>query len=320
MRSDDGDKAAAIEAGEADAGKRVDVLLVERVPAMSRAKARALAEEGKVRVNGRRVRKGAVVQAGDVVTLDALPAPTDFDAAPDPGLAATLVVVHEDDALVIVDKPAGVPAHPLRPGETGTVAGALVARYPEIAGVGYRRREPGILHRLDTDTSGLLLAARDAVAFERLREALRAGLLEKRYQALVEGAIGAPRTVAVPLATDPSDARRVRACVDERDAVRLRARDAITHVVSAEPVGAAFTLVTVEAPVAGRHQIRAHLAAVGPPLAGDRLYGGPALEGLSRHFLHASEISLVHPRTGARLTARAPLPPELARALASARG
>jgi 23S rRNA pseudouridine1911/1915/1917 synthase len=319
MVTDDGVKAATIQATESDAGKRVDVLLVERVPGMSRAKARALAEQGKIRVGGRRVRKGALVRAGDVVTLDALPTPADFDATPDPVLGAALAVVHEDAHIVVVDKPAGVPAHPLRPGEVGTVAGALVARYPELAGVGYRRREPGILHRLDTDTSGLMLAARDATTFERLRLALRAGLIEKRYVALVEGALGAPRTITLPLATDPTDERRVRACVDERDTVRLGARDAITRVLVAEPVGSSFTYVTVEAPVAGRHQIRVHFAAIGHPLAGDRLYGGPALEGLTRHFLHAVELSLVHPVTGKRLCLRAPLPPELARALEQAR-
>ncbi len=299
--------------GEADAGARLDIVLVRRVPGLSRAKARTLSEDGAVRVNGRRARKGAVVVAGDVVTLAVSP-PVSLAALPDASLS--LRILHEDAHLVVLDKDAGAPSHPLRPDELGTVANALVARYPEMAGVGYGPREPGLVHRLDTDTSGVLLAARDAETFARLREALRVGAIHKRYRALVEGALVAPTTLDYPLATHPRDARRVFACVEERDAVRLRARDAATHIVEAEPIGA-FSRVRVEAPVAGRHQIRAHLAAAGHPLAGDRLYGGPAVAGLTRHFLHADTLRLEHPVTGATLHVEAPLPAELEAALAA---
>ena len=304
--------AVSFEVGPEDAGARLDVVLVRRAANMSRAKARKLTEDGKVRVNGRRARKSAVVAAGDVVTLAELAQPSDFAALPDPALP--LRIAYEDAQLVVVDKDAGVPSHPLRSDEVGTVASALVARYPEMAGVGYRGREPGLVHRIDTETSGVLLAARDVDTFDALREALHDGGVSKRYVALVEGSVAAPATLTYPLATHPRDARKVLACVDERDAVRLRARDAITHLLTAEPVGG-FTKLTIEAPVAGRHQIRAHLAAAGHPLVGDLLYGGPALDGLSRHFLHAAELTLTHPKTGKKLSVKAPLPRELEQAL-----
>src|SRR5690606_37544019 len=219
---------------EEDAGTRLDVLLVRRVEGMSRAKARRMIEEGGVRVNGRRARKGARVASGDHVHLDETPAPTDYPATPDPDLP--LVVRYEDAHLVIADKPAGVPSHPLRPDEKGTLAGALVARYPEMAHVGYAQREPGILHRLDNDTSGLLIAARSARAFELLRAMLTAGRIENRYLAVVADSPGV-RPIDAPIAPPPSDPRRVHACVDPLDRRRAKARPAVTEILRVERVG-----------------------------------------------------------------------------------
>jgi 23S rRNA pseudouridine1911/1915/1917 synthase len=304
-----------IQVSEVDAGTRLDVLLVRRVPGLSRKRARDLAESGEVRVNGRRVKKGATLAAGDVVTLPE-PTASDTGAVPDPDLP--LEVVHEDAHLVVVEKRPGVPSHPLKPGEKGTVANALLARYPEMAGVGYSPREPGIVHRLDTDTSGLLLAARSTAAFEALRDALKQGRIDKHYLALCEGWIAAPRTISYPLAPHPKDPKRVLACVDERDVLRYRARPAVTEVLTSDRAGE-MTLAKVGARPAGRHQIRAHLAAAGHPLAGDRLYGGPAIEGLGRHFLHATWISLVHPVTEQRLELSSELPADLRAALDIAR-
>lgn len=296
-----------LQVDEADDGDRLDVVLVRRVPGMSRAKARRLIAEGHVRVDGRRVRKGQPVAAGARITLAALPAPSDFPAAPDPDLP--LCVVHEDPRLVVVDKEAGVPSHPLRPDERGTVAGALVARYPEMASVGHARREPGLVHRLDNDTSGLLLAARDAAAFTFLTEALAAGRFDKRYLALCAGRLGAPRRIDFPLASRRGS-RRVVACTDPAEADRLRARRAETEVLEATPAGPSFTLATMRARSASRHQIRAHLAALGHPLVGDALYGGPPAPGLHRHFLHASHLAFPHP-DGGRLEVASPLPADL---------
>lgn len=277
-----------LEMGDGDAGERLDVVLARRVPELSRARAKALIAEGGVRVDGRLVRKSHAVAAGERVTLESLPGPEDFHAAPDPDLP--LVVLLETPRYVVVDKPAGVPSHPLKEGERGTLAGALVARYPEMRGVGYRNREPGILHRLDTDTSGVMLAARDQETFDALRALLRAGQIEKRYLARCQGVVPAPIVIDTPIATDPRDHRRARACTDAREIKRLRARPATTRILSSTPVERG-SLVEVRADNARRHQIRVHLASIGHPLLGDTLYGGPALENLDRHLLHAISIS-----------------------------
>lgn len=280
---------AELEIEEEDAGVRVDVILVRRVPELSRARAKALIEEGAVRVDGRRVKKSYIVSAGDRVTLEKTPGLVDFYAAPDSGLALDVLV--ETDGYVVVDKPAGVPTHPLKEGELGTLAGALVARYPEMRDVGYSRREPGILHRLDNDTSGVVLAARDQTTFERLREQLQEGQIEKRYLARCQGSVPAPIVIDTPIANDPRDRRRVRVCNDPREIKRLRAQPAQTEILTSTPAEHG-SLIEVRANNARRHQIRAHLASIGHPLLGDTLYGGPPLAPPNRHLLHALSIQL----------------------------
>lgn len=276
-----------LEVDEEDAGKRLDVVIAARVPNLSRGRAKAMIDEGLILVGGRRAKKSYAVSSGDRVSLTSLPGPVDFDARPDPDLAVEVLL--ETDDFVVVNKPVGVPSHPLRAGEPGTLAGALVARYPEMRGVGYRRREPGILHRLDTDTSGVMLAARNARSFETLREKLRAGQIEKRYLARCAGAVSAPDVIDAPIANDPRDRRKVKVCRDPREIKRLAAKDARTEVLRS--VEAAHgSLVELRANNARRHQIRAHMAAVGHPLLGDTLYGGPALEGIGHHLLHALSI------------------------------
>jgi len=299
----------AFEVQADEEGLRLDVVLVRRVPAMSRKKARDMVEGGEVRLNDRPTRKGGRVVKGDRVTLARAPSKSEFAARPDSSM--DLHVVHEDEFLVIIDKPAGIPSHPLREDELGTVASALVARYPEMALVGYAAREPGILHRLDTDTSGLMIAARDEETFELLRADLRTQQIDKRYRALVEGDIE-PRQIDRPIAPVPGDARRVR--VGDHDG----ARPARTEIVAVRAHGR-FREIEVSARAATRHQIRVHLASIGRPLAGDVLYGGPIVPGLTRHFLHASEIRLVHPRTGGKQAWRSALPRELEDAILRAR-
>lgn len=281
--------ALELEMGEDDAGERLDVVLARHVPELSRARAKALIAKGGVRVGGRRAKKSYAVAAGDLVTLETLPGAVDFYAAPDPSLA--LEVLLENEHFVVVDKPAGVPSHPLREGEVGTLAGALVARYPEMREVGHSKREPGILHRLDTDTSGAMLAARDQETFEVLRRQLQAGEIEKRYLARCQGIVPAPIVIDTPIANDPRDRRKVRACVDPREIKRLRAKPARTEVLTST-AAAHGSLIEVRANNARRHQIRAHLASIGHPLLGDTLYGGPALESPDRHLLHAFSITV----------------------------
>ncbi len=300
---------------DAHVGKRLDRYLVDALPELSRARARALLDEGQVRVNGRRMRKGDVVSAGDTVVIQGALPPQDFSPLPDPEVR--FEVRHEDPAVLVVDKPAGVPTHPLRPDELGTLANGLVARYPETRDVGYRKREPGVLHRLDTDTSGLVVVARNAAAFDALRDSMRAGKVTKRYLALVEGRIAAEGSIDIPLVPHRKDPKRVEAVTEH---VRLRAgtktHPALTRYRPVRPLGD-FTLVEVELESAFRHQVRVHLAAIGHPLVGDTLYRGPRLPDdlgvkLERHFLHASEVVFVHPVTGAETRVTSPLPEDLA--------
>lgn len=290
---------------EAD-GQRLDRFVCDRLPRLGRAGARRLIEAGSVQINGRRAAAGQRLQQGDVVALLGVPASN--DALPDPSVV--LRVVHEDAWLVVVDKAAGMPAHPLRPGELGTLASGLLARYPELAGVGYSAREPGIVHRLDTETSGLMLAARDPTTFEALRESLERGAIDKRYLALCSGQLAAPAVHKAWLS-----ARGAR--VTLRAQPFAGATQIATECISARALGS-WTLVELRAAHARRHQLRAQLAALGHPIAGDVLYGGALFPGLARHFLHASALAFSHPRTGATLQLEAPLPRELEAALALA--
>jgi 23S rRNA pseudouridine1911/1915/1917 synthase len=290
----------------ASAGERLDRFLRRRFPELSRAALAELVLRQAVRVNGRKASKGQLLRAGDRIEAKAL------DRSLRPGIDPTLPlrVLHEDRWLVCVDKPAGVPSHALRSGERGSVVSALLVRYPEMADVGHRSLEPGLLHRLDTDTSGILLAARDADTFQRLRGAHVRGEIDKRYLALCAGQLE-PQVARAHLL---ADRRRVRV----EQVGSGRARPIETEIVSVEPHGA-FSLVSVRVAFAARHQVRAHLAALGHAIAGDALYGGVALAGLSRHFLHASDISLEHPATHQTLSVHSDLPPDLVQALSSCR-
>jgi 23S rRNA pseudouridine1911/1915/1917 synthase len=282
-------------------GQRLDRVLCDALPGLGRAAARRLCEAGLVTRFGRPIARGARVGAGDVLELPA--EQLTASVSPEPDAALALDVVYQDAFVLVVDKPAGMPCHPLRPAERGTLASALLARYPELAAVGHGPREPGMVHRLDTGTSGLLLVARDALTFEALCALLRRGAIDKRYLALCAGTLAAPALHHAYLR-----ARGPRVTV--RPGPFDGAESITTELVSAEPIGR-FTLLEVKAPFARRHQVRAHLAALGHPLAGDALYGGPAVEGLEHHGLHASALSFMHPHAGRALSVQAPLPAAL---------
>jgi 23S rRNA pseudouridine1911/1915/1917 synthase len=273
-------------------GARLDKAAVELAEGkLSRAKVKRAIDAGEVRVNGRRRPKGALVVKGDRITLEGVAAEADDRALPD--AAAPLNVRFESSAVVVVDKPAGQPTAPLRAGETGTLANALLARYPELAGVGYSAREPGLLHRLDTDTSGLVVVARSTPVFERLKEALKDGRITKHYLLVcVSDGLADEGTIAFPIASHPKDQRRVLACIHPRDVMRNAPRPASTAFrVRERGRGGKWALVEVEVSRALRHQIRSHFAAIEHPLAGDALYGGEVVEGLGRHALHASRVA-----------------------------
>jgi 23S rRNA pseudouridine1911/1915/1917 synthase len=311
---------------EADAGARLDKLLVQKVPGLGRAGAKRLFVEGKVRVvtgeRGRKAAKGDIANPGDVLEIDLAETAQGSAAVPDP--EAPLSVLLETPQLVVLDKPAGQPTAPLDPGERGTLANALVARYPEMAGIGFSPREPGLCHRLDTGTSGLVLAARTAEAFDVLSRALKEGRLDKRYLVICAARdLPESGTIDIPLAPHPKDRRRVYPCIHPRDVARLGPRPASTsyqRLREHEP----WALVEVKAPKAARHQIRAHFAAIEHPLAGDALYGGPPLPGAgeatdegARHALHAHRIVWKGDATVPAFAVESPLPPDLAALLGS---
>jgi 23S rRNA pseudouridine1911/1915/1917 synthase len=288
----------SFDASAEQAGQRLDHFLRAQLPGLSR---RALLEHfgaGEVRVNGRVALKSLLLQQGDRIEVAGLVA----ESGPAPDASLALHVLYEDAFLVAVDKPGHVPSHALRAGETGTVVSALLARYPEMRTVGYRELEAGLLHRLDNETSGILLAARDASTFERLRSAHERGQIEKRYLALVSGH-PQPRVAHGYLR---ADRRKVRV----RSEPFPEAKPVQTEIVSSEPQHE-HALVCVRLQLAARHQVRAHLAHLGHPIAGDSLYGGPSLPGLSRHFLHASELRFQHPHDGTPLELKAELPADL---------
>jgi 23S rRNA pseudouridine1911/1915/1917 synthase len=302
---------------EADVGARLDKLLVQKVPGLGRATAKRLFAEGRVKIlaggagRPRRAAKGDVAAKDDVIDLDLEPTEAASAAVPDPD--TPLHVVLETPHLIIADKPAGQPTAPLQPGERGTLANALLARYPELGGVGFSPREPGLCHRIDTGTSGLVLAARTKPAFVTLTTALKEGRLDKRYLVLCSAAdLPESGTIEIPLAPHPKDRRRVYPCVHPRDVARYAPRPASTvYVKLREHNGVA--LLEVRAPKAARHQIRAHFAAIGHPLLGDTLYGGPPLSGSEgRHALHAHRIAWEGDATVPAFTAESALPESLA--------
>ncbi len=288
---------------EAD-GSRLDSWLGEAL-GLSRAKVKALFESDAVRVDGRRPKKGDRARTGTRVRL-AAEEPEGAVLAPDPSIE--LRALYLDADLVAVDKRSGVAVHPLRPGEVGTVANALVARWPECAAASEDPREGGLCHRLDVETSGVLLAARNRAAWSAVREAFSRREVEKRYWALVSGPLSDEGVIELPL-RHHRRADRVEPALDGEGA-----REAVTRFAV---LGrrAEWSLVEVEILTGVLHQIRAHLAAIGAPVANDALYSGRPVPGLDRFFLHAHRLGLAHPVTGGRLTVDSPLASDLIAAL-----
>lgn len=302
--------------GQAHDGARLDRFLAAALPGATRGEVRRLIEAGAVRVGERRrPRKGEVVRAGDEVVVEGYVAPGAWAPRPDPSLE--LAVLHEDPELIVVDKPAGVACHPLRPDELGTVASAMVARFSELAGVGDQPREAGLVHRLDTTTSGALVFARTRRAFDDLVAQMRGqggGVCVKVYDALVEGDAAALGTIDFPLVS-----RGHRTMALTGGVLELGAQEAVTEVTAVRRLGG-FTLVEARIEAGRRHQIRAHLAAAGHPIAGDARYGASIAVDLGRPFLHARRVRVRHPATGAPLTVEAPLPRDLAELLTRLEG
>lgn len=281
-----------------DAGAtRLDRFLTAHVPGCSRRTAQRVIAAGEVRVNGRRAPKAQTVTAGDRVEV-----PDELYVSPklQPNLDLVVPVLYEDAALIAIDKPAGMPSHALRADETETAANFLLARYPDLEGVGKSDKEPGLVHRLDTDTSGVLLVARTAAAHRAVRRQFAAHQVKKEYVAVVHGDVPVAGEVRLPIAHDRHNRRKMRVCAGAGPAPG--ARPAVTRYRPLERFGA-HTLLAVEIPTGVMHQIRVHLASLGHPIVGDRLYGGALCDrDPSRQLLHATRLTLVHPQTGRPFT------------------
>ena len=305
--------------GPAQAGWRLDRYLSEMAPETSRSRVQKWIEEGRFSVNGDPARKSTRLEAGDAVTVLSAPAPEDSSLQAED---IPLRIVYEDDSLVVVDKPKGMVTHPGSGVFSGTLANALAFRFRALSDVNGPMR-PGLLHRLDKDTSGLLLVAKDNAAHLALARQLEARDIKRVYQALVWRQPPASGVIDLPIARSPRDPLKMAVVPDGKRAV--------THYrVLAYYQFASLLEVSLET---GRtHQIRVHLAQAGHPVAGDPVYGGGRaflgriqplwqpmatrlLAGLTSQALHAHRLAFAHPATGAALQFESPLPEEMRVAL-----
>jgi 23S rRNA pseudouridine1911/1915/1917 synthase len=286
-------------------GGRLDHILVDQVPDLSRSRLQKLIRAGKVTVDGQIVTKtGYQLEGGESVTT-VIPAPKPASLQPEP---IDLQIVFENDDLMVVDKPAGMVVHPSAGHQSGTLVHAILAHAPDLRGVGEERR-PGISHRLDKDTSGLIVIAKHDQAMAALQAQFKERTVEKRYLALVDGT---PNTssgrIEAPIGRDPSHRKRMAV-------VPLsRGRESLTIFHTLERLSR-HTLLEVFPRTGRTHQIRVHLAYIGVPIVADRLYGRRKTSyPLSRQFLHATELTITLPGDE-RMTFEAPLPPDLQGAL-----
>ena len=294
------------------AAERVDRFVAD-VTGLSRSYVQKLIADGRLTADGVAMRANTVVGPGQSVRLD-VPPPTRADALPDPTIPVD--VIYEDDDLLIVDKPAGLVVHPAPGHDTGTLVNALLGRasgsdYGGIAGV----MRPGIVHRLDRDTSGLLMVAKNDRAQHALMAQLKARRVKKTYLALVQGSVAAAvGRIEARIGRDPRHRTRMAVVPD--------GRPAITGYRVRERFGG-WTLLELDLVTGRTHQIRVHLEAIGHPVAGDPVYGtgtsrrGP--DGLSRLFLHAWRLEMASPSDGHLIRAEAPIPTELESVLANLR-
>jgi 23S rRNA pseudouridine1911/1915/1917 synthase len=278
-------------------GQRLDRFLAAALDGVSRTRIQRWIALGAVTVDGAPALPSLRLRG--LEAIEAWPLPTEAERAFEPD-AMPLAIVHEDADLMVLDKPAGRVVHPAPGHWRGTLMNGLLHARPDSAGL----PRAGIVHRLDKDTSGLMMVARSERAFERLTAALAARAIERRYLAVVEGLPPATLRIDAPIGRDPRDRLRM-AVVDAP-----RGRAAVTHVARLA-AGAATATVECRLETGRTHQIRVHLASRGHPLVGDTLYGGRAHAGFARQALHAWRLALVHPASGAALAFDSPLPPDL---------
>jgi 23S rRNA pseudouridine1911/1915/1917 synthase len=289
-------------------GLRLDKYLSGEVPGQSRSQIQRLIDEGRVSLTRvKQIKANTPVRTGDAITIDVpAPEPTEVLAEDLP-----LPILYDDEDIVVVDKPAGMVVHPGAGHGRGTLVNALLHHIKDLSGIGGEIR-PGIVHRLDKGTSGVMVIAKGDAAHQELARQFHDREVEKEYMALVWGLVQQRKRIDLPIGRDPVHRQKISTRA-------RRARTAVTRVTWARHIPGVSLLRVVIA--TGRtHQIRVHLSAIGHPIVGDGLYGGvrkhmphrlrPLLR-LERPFLHAERLSFTHPRTGERLTFTAPLPSDL---------
>ena len=288
-------------------GTRLDRFLADAVG--SRTRAQALIDAGRVRVDGALVAKRHLVHSGEAILVDEAPAePGVVSAQEAPFEVAPFEVAYEDEHLLVVEKPAGVVVHPARGHWSGTLAQALAGR----AAGGEETWRAGIVHRLDRDTSGLLVVAKNDAVHRGLKALLAQRQLRREYLALADGHPSARTgTIDAPIGRHRRDRKLMS--IDSDDP-----REARTHF-DVEELFADVTLLRVVLETGRTHQIRVHMAAIGHPVVGDQQYGGPMAYGLERQFLHAARLAFEHPVTGDALDVRSELPEDLTMALKAVR-
>lgn len=291
------------------AGERVDQFLARTLPELTRSAAQRLLEEGAVTCGGGRVKKNDKTAPGDVFTV-VLPDPAPIDVLPQ---KIPLDVIYEDGDVIVVNKPVGLVVHPAPGHPDGTLVNALLYHCgASLSGINGALR-PGIVHRIDRDTSGLIIAAKNDFAHLALAEQLQDHSLYREYEAVCVGNLKQDAgTVRAPIARHPTDRKRMAVDV-------LHGREAVTHWTVLERLGG-YTHIQCRLETGRTHQIRVHMAKLGHPLLGDTVYGAKKpYPGLAGQCLHARRLSFTHPRTGRRMTLECPLPPYFAQVLTKLR-
>jgi 23S rRNA pseudouridine1911/1915/1917 synthase len=306
--------------GDESHGTRLDRFLTSVLPDRSRSQIQRLIKEHAVKVAGRDARPNQPVKTGQTVTVEIAE-----PSAPTPRAEALpLTILFQDGDVIVVDKPAGMVVHPAAGHDSGTLVNALLHHVDDLSGIGGEKR-PGIVHRLDRGTSGLMVVAKNDRAHEELSRQFREREVEKEYIALTWGEVMAGRRIDAPIGRDPGNRKKMSS---EPARVR-RSREAVTRIVRAEHFGRVLTLVQVAIHTGRTHQIRVHLSAIGHPIVGDPLYGGVhrrvpgdirAVTHLDRPFLHAARLAFTHPVDERRMEFESNLPDDLQRVLDDVRG
>jgi 23S rRNA pseudouridine1911/1915/1917 synthase len=290
------------------AGTRLDVFLTSVLGGHSRSNIQKLIKDGHVQVDGRSAKANQPMKAGQTVLVD-LPEPIDPIPRPE---ELPLPIVYQDKDLIVVDKPAGMVVHPAAGHASGTLVNALLHHVDDLSGIGGEKR-PGIVHRLDRGTSGLMVVAKNDAAHEELSRQFHDREVEKEYIALVWGEVQAGRRIDAPIGRDPNDRKKM-------SAKARRSREAVTRIVKTQKFGVVLTLAHIAIYTGRTHQIRVHLSEIGHPVVGDSVYGGVhrrvpgdlrAVTHLQRPFLHAARLAFTHPVEGRRMEFESPLPADL---------